>query len=96
MKDMSDFTIGDIKMALAANPASVPETPQPPDPFFSEPNLAHVKKSVQELQAGKGTAHERIEVALAVYLITKNKQENISPRKEEKKYKLPLLYCFSQ
>ena len=27
-----------------------------------EPNLSHVKKSVQELRAGKGTAHELIEV----------------------------------
>ena len=35
---------------------------QTPDPFFTEPNLSHVKKSVQELRAGKGTAHELIEV----------------------------------
>ncbi len=32
------------------------------DPFFSETNLAHVRKSVQELREGKGTAHELIEV----------------------------------
>ena len=32
-----------------------------PDPFFTEPNLSHVKKSVQELRTGKGTAHELIE-----------------------------------
>lgn len=35
---------------------------QPPDPFFSEANLAYVKKSVQELKAGKGTAHELADV----------------------------------
>ena len=35
---------------------------QTPDPFFTEPNLSHVKISVQELRAGKGTAHELIEV----------------------------------
>ena len=32
------------------------------DPFFSESNMTHVRKSVQELRAGKGTAHELIEV----------------------------------
>ena len=32
------------------------------DPFFSQENLAYVKKSVQELRAGKGTEHELIEV----------------------------------
>lgn len=32
------------------------------DAFFTEPNLSHVKKSVQELRTGKGTAHELIEV----------------------------------
>ena len=32
------------------------------DPFFSEANMAYVKKSVHELRAGKGTAHELIEV----------------------------------
>ena len=30
-------------------------------PFFSEENLAYVKKSVSELRAGKGTVHELIE-----------------------------------
>lgn len=35
---------------------------QTPDPFFSETNMAYVKKSVQELKAGKGKAHELIEV----------------------------------
>lgn len=34
-----------------------------PDPFFSEANMAYVKKSVQELREGKGTVHELIEVA---------------------------------
>lgn len=38
------------------------EIVQTVDPFFTEPNLSHVKKSVQELRAGKGTAHELIEV----------------------------------
>ena len=33
-----------------------------PDPFFSEANMAYVKKSVQELKAGKGKAHELLEV----------------------------------
>ena len=38
------------------------EITQAADPFYSESNIAYVKKSVQELQAGKGTAHELIEV----------------------------------
>ncbi|MBD5444571.1 MAG: type II toxin-antitoxin system antitoxin, RelB/DinJ family, partial [Lachnospiraceae bacterium] len=38
------------------------EITQTPDPFFSEANIAYVKKSVQELKAGKGSAHELIEV----------------------------------
>lgn len=38
------------------------EISQTPDPFFSSSNMAYVKKSVQELKAGKGTAHELIEV----------------------------------
>ncbi len=38
------------------------EITQASDPFFSETNMAHVKKSVQELRAGHGTAHELIEV----------------------------------
>jgi len=38
------------------------EIKQTPDPFFSETNLSHVKRSVQELRAGRGTAHELIEV----------------------------------
>lgn len=33
-----------------------------PDPFFSDENMAYVKKSVQELREGKGTPHELIEV----------------------------------
>jgi len=28
---------------------------QAPDPFYSEANMAYVKKSVQELKSGKGT-----------------------------------------
>lgn len=35
---------------------------QPTDPFFSEANQQYVLKSVRELRAGKGTAHELIEV----------------------------------
>ncbi len=38
------------------------EIAQASDPFFSDANIAYVKKSVQELKAGKGTAHELIEV----------------------------------
>ena len=38
------------------------EIAQAPDPFYSEANMAYVKKSVKELRAGKGTAHELIEV----------------------------------
>lgn len=37
------------------------EIAQPTDPFFSESNMAYVKKSVQELREGKGKAHELIE-----------------------------------
>lgn len=33
-----------------------------PDPFFSERNVAYIKKSIHELEAGKGTPHELIEV----------------------------------
>jgi DNA-damage-inducible protein J len=33
-----------------------------PDPFFSQANMAYMKKSVQELKAGKGTTHELIVV----------------------------------
>lgn len=38
------------------------EIVQTADPFFSEANMAYVKKSVQELKEGKGKAHELIEV----------------------------------
>ena len=37
------------------------EITQTSDPFFSENNMAHVRKSVRELRAGKGTVHELIE-----------------------------------
>lgn len=30
------------------------------DSFFTEPNLSHIKKAVQELRDGKGTAHDLI------------------------------------
>ena len=39
------------------------EISQPADPFFTEPNLSHLKKSIAELKAGQGVAHELIEVA---------------------------------
>ncbi len=39
------------------------EITQAPAPFFSEANMAYARKSVQELKAGKGTAHELIEMA---------------------------------
>lgn len=32
------------------------------DPFYSRENIARLEKSVQQLQAGKGTEHELIEV----------------------------------
>lgn len=38
------------------------EITQTSDPFFSEENMTYVKKSVQELRAGKGQAHDLIEV----------------------------------
>ena len=37
------------------------EIAQPTDPFFSESNMAYVKKSAKELREGKGEAHELIE-----------------------------------
>lgn len=39
------------------------EITQTTDTFFSESNMAYVKKSVLELREGKGTAHELIELA---------------------------------
>ena len=39
------------------------EIAQTADPFFSEDNLAYVKKSVRELREGKGSAHGLIEAA---------------------------------
>ncbi len=38
------------------------EIAQSPDPFYSESNIKYIKKSVQELKEGKGTAHNLIEV----------------------------------
>ena len=38
------------------------EITQNSDPFYSPENIAYVKRSVQELKSGKGTAHELIEV----------------------------------
>ncbi len=33
------------------------------DPFYSEANQARLRKSITDLNAGKGTVHELIEVA---------------------------------
>ena len=38
------------------------EIAQSQDLFYSKTNMDYVKKSVDELRAGKGTAHELIEV----------------------------------
>lgn len=38
------------------------EISQTSDPFFSDANMSYVKKSIRELKAGKGKAHELIEV----------------------------------
>lgn len=38
------------------------EITQNQDPFYSDVNMTHVRRSVQELRSGKGTAHELIEV----------------------------------
>ena len=51
-----------VKAVLRENRIPFDITPAS-DPFFSSSNMAHVKKSVQELRAGKGTAHDLIEVA---------------------------------
>lgn len=50
-----------VKAVLRENRIPFELTPAAPDPFFLEANLAYVKKSVSELRAGKGTAHELIE-----------------------------------
>lgn len=39
------------------------EIAQPADPFYTAANMEYVQKSVDELRAGKGTAHELIAVA---------------------------------
>ena len=50
-----------LEMSLREN--RIPfEIAHEPDPFYSETNLAHVKRSIQELRAGKGTVHDLIEV----------------------------------
>ncbi len=50
-----------VKVVLREN--RIPfEIAQAPDPFFSDANTAYVKKSVRELRAGKGVAHDLIEV----------------------------------
>ena len=38
------------------------ENTQNSDPFYSFENQSYIMKSVKELRAGKGTAHELIEV----------------------------------
>lgn len=32
----------------------------PPDPFFSESNMAHLRRGIVQLNAGKGVRHELI------------------------------------
>ncbi|MBR6029306.1 MAG: type II toxin-antitoxin system RelB/DinJ family antitoxin [Clostridia bacterium] len=32
------------------------------DPFYSEANMAHIRRAVRELEAGHGTVHDLIEV----------------------------------
>ena len=50
-----------IKAVLREN--RIPfEIRQDPDPFYSEANMASLRKSSQELREGKGTNHELIEV----------------------------------
>ena len=49
-----------VKAVLREN--RIPFEIQAPDPFFSEANINYVRKSMQELRSGKGTAHELIEV----------------------------------
>lgn len=51
-----------VKAVLRENRIPFEITPAAQDPFFSEDNLAYVKKSVSELRAGKGSSHELIEV----------------------------------
>lgn len=51
-----------VKAVLRENRIPFELTPSASDPFFSDANLAYVKKSVAELRAGKGTVHELIEV----------------------------------
>ena len=50
-----------VKAVLCEN--RIPfEITQNQDPFYSDVNITHVRRSVQELRSGKGTAHELIEV----------------------------------
>ena len=37
------------------------EISAPRDPFYSETNMKWLRESIQQLEAGKGTAHELIE-----------------------------------
>ena len=50
-----------VKAVLRENRIPFEITPAA-DAFFSEANMAYVKKSVKELREGKGTPHELIEV----------------------------------
>jgi DNA-damage-inducible protein J len=34
----------------------------PKDPFYSESNLAHLRRAIEQLESGGGTFHELIEV----------------------------------
>ena len=49
-----------VKTVLREN--KIPFEIKTGDPFFSETNQAYLMKSIEELRAGKGTAHELIEI----------------------------------
>ena len=50
-----------VKAVLRENRIPI-EITQTTAPFFSKANTAYVKKSAQELKAGKGTAHFQIQL----------------------------------
>ena len=54
----------DDYLALCKEEGTTPEIPykvKQEDPFYSPANPAYIMKSIAELKAGKGTAHELIE-----------------------------------
>ena len=48
-------------MTLVTLTARVEEDNVGYDPFFSDENMVYIKKSVRELQEGKGAVHQLIE-----------------------------------